>query len=110
MNLSPKDLITTPQSAVIVINFILGTGLLTLPRAATEKVQTPDAWIIVILGGVISIIAGVIIVKLSQQFPEKTFYQYSNEIVENGWGGYSVYFCYFLTTSGFQLRSMADVI
>ncbi|RRN68144.1 spore gernimation protein [Peribacillus simplex] len=112
MNLSPKDQITTPQVAVIVINFILGTGLLTLPRSSTEKVQTPDAWISVILGGVIAIIAGVIIVKLSQQFPEKTFYQYSNEIVGK-WLGKLLslaLICYFLITCGFQLRSMAEVI
>ncbi|AMM91468.1 spore gernimation protein [Peribacillus simplex] len=112
MNLSPKDQITTPQVAVIVINFILGTGLLTLPRAATEKVHTPDIWISVILGGIIAIIAGVIIVKLSQQFPEKTFYQYSNEIVGK-WLGRLLSIAligYFLITCGFQLRSMAEVI
>ena len=112
MILSPKDQITTPQAAVIVINFILGTGLLTLPRSTTEKVHTPDVWISVILGGAIAIMAGVIMVKLSQQYPEKTFYQYSNEIVGK-WVGrlFSLFIiCYFLITSGFQLRSMAEVI
>ncbi|USK75398.1 spore germination protein [Peribacillus frigoritolerans] len=112
MILSPKDKITTPQAAVIVINFILGTGLLTLPRSSTEKVQTPDAWISVILGGVIAIIAGVIMVKLSQRFPEKTFYQYINDIVGKWVGGLLslVVICYFLTTSSFQLRAMAEVL
>ncbi|MGG0790721.1 spore germination protein [Peribacillus simplex] len=112
MILSPKDQITTPQSAVIVINFILGTGLLTLPRSSTEKVHTPDVWISVILGGVISIIAGVIMVKLSQQFPEKTVYQYINEIVGKWVGSFLslVIICYFLMTSGFQLRAMAEVV
>ncbi|WP_141993409.1 spore germination protein [Bacillus sp. B4EP4a] len=112
MILSPKDQITTPQSAVIVINFILGTGLLTLPRSSTEKVHTPDVWISVILGGVIAIIAGVIMVKLSQQFPEKTVYQYINEIVGKWVGSFLslVIICYFLMTSGFQLRAMAEVV
>lgn len=112
MILSPKDQITTPQAAVIVINFILGTGLLTLPRSATEKVHTPDVWISVILGGIFTIIAGVIMAKLSQQFPKKTFYQYSNEIVGK-WVGRLLnlcIICYFIITSGFQLRSMAEVI
>ena len=90
MILNPKDRITTPQTAVIIINFILGTGLLTLPRSSTEKVHTPDVWISVILGGIITIIAGVIMVKLSQQFPEKTFYQYINEIVGKWVGSYLV--------------------
>ncbi|PRS32264.1 spore gernimation protein [Bacillus sp. RJGP41] len=112
MILNPKDQITTPQTAVIIINFILGTGLLTLPRSATEKVNTPDVWISVIIGGIIAIIAGVIMVKLSQQFPDKTFYQYINEI-SGKWVGSLlslVIICYFLTTSGFQIRSMAEVI
>ncbi|MFB5284912.1 spore germination protein [Peribacillus sp. Hz7] len=112
MILSPKDQITTPQATVIVINFILGTGLLTLPRSSTEKAHTPDVWISVILGGVIAIIAGVIMVKLGQQFPKKTFYQYINEIVGKWVGGLLnlAIICYFLMTSGFQLRSMAEVI
>lgn len=38
----PKDRITTPQAFVIVVNFILGTSILTLPRASVEKVKTPD--------------------------------------------------------------------
>jgi len=112
MILSPKDQITTPQAAVIVINFILGSGLLTLPRSATEKVHTPDVWISVILGGILTMIAGVIMVKLSQKFPQKTFYQYCNEIIGKWVGGLLSLFiiCYFLLTSGFQLRSMAEVI
>ncbi|MED3790469.1 spore germination protein [Peribacillus frigoritolerans] len=112
MILNPKDQITTPQTAVIIINFILGTGLLTLPRSSTEMVHTPDVWISVILGGVIAIIAGVIMVKLSQQFPEKTVYQYLNEIAGKWVGSFLslVIICYFLMTSGFQLRSMAEVV
>ncbi|MFC8562024.1 spore germination protein [Peribacillus frigoritolerans] len=112
MILSPKDQITTPQTAVIVINFILGSGLFTLPRSAAEKVHTPDIWISVILGGIIAIIAGVIMVKLSQQFPDKTFYQYINEIVGKWVGSLlsSGIILYFLMTCGFQLRAMAEVV
>ncbi|KRF51466.1 spore gernimation protein [Bacillus sp. Soil768D1] len=112
MIVRPKDRITTSQATVILINFILGTGILTLPRASAEKGKTPDIWITVILGGLISMIAGVIMVKLSQQFPEKTFYQYSHEIVGKWMGGLlSILIVgYFLITSGFQLRSMAEVV
>ncbi|MFE4352653.1 spore germination protein [Peribacillus butanolivorans] len=112
MILSPKDRITTPQAAVIVSNCILGTGILTLPRTSAEKMHTPDGWISVILGGLIAMMVGVIMVKLSQQFPEKTFYQYSHEIVGK-WMGRLLSILivgYFLVTSGFQLRSMAEVV
>ncbi len=67
----PKDRITTSQAVVIIVNYILGTGILTLPRASVEKVKTPDVWLSVILGGILAMVSGVIMVKLSQQFPEK---------------------------------------
>ncbi|WP_342048500.1 spore germination protein [Bacillus sp. OTU530] len=108
---SPKDRITTPQAAVIVINYVLGTGILTLPRTSTEMVQTPDSWLAVILGGLIAMMAGIILVKLSQQFPGKTFYQYSQEIVGKWVGGLLslLVVCYFLIMCGFHARSLAEV-
>ena len=108
----PKDRITTSQAVVIIVNYILGTGILTLPRASVEKVKTPDVWLSVILGGILAMVSGVIMVKLTQGFPEKTFYQYSQEIVGK-WIGRLLSFLiigYFLTTSAFQIRSMAEVI
>lgn len=82
MLISSNDKITTSQALVILVNYILATGILTLPRTSVEQVKTPDVWISVFLGGLIAMIVGVIIVKLSQQFPEKKlFYQYSQDIV-----------------------------
>jgi len=108
---NPKDRITTPQAAVIIINYVLGTGILTLPRTSTEVVQTPDTWLTVILGGLIAMMAGIILVKLSQQFPGKTFYQYSQEIIGKWLGGLLslLVVCYFLIMSGFHARSLAEV-
>ncbi|WP_335571574.1 spore germination protein [Neobacillus vireti] len=107
----PKDQITTPQTVVIVTNTILATGVLTLPRSAVEKVKTPDIWITVILGGLMTMIASIIIVKLCQQFPEKTFYQYNKEIVGKWVGGLLslLVIGYFIFSASFQIRSMAEV-
>lgn len=106
-----EEKITTTQAIVIVTNFILATGILTLPRTSVEKVKTPDVWITVILGGLIMIIAAIIMVKLSQQYPGKTFYQYSQEILGIWIGRFLsiLIICYFITVSGFQVRSMAEV-
>lgn len=108
---SPKDNITTSQTMVIIINYILATGILTLPRASVEKVKTPDVWISVFLGGLIAMIAGVIIVKLSQQYPDKTFYQYNQDIVGKwlGWLISALVITYFFTISAFEVRIMAEV-
>lgn len=109
--LSTSDRITTPQATIIVINYILGTGILTLPRVAAEKVKTPDIWLTVIWGGLIAMLAGWIIVKLSQQFPEKTFYQYNQALVGK-WGGWLLsllVICYFVALCGFHARALAEV-
>jgi len=109
--LSTSDRITTPQAIIIVINYILGTGILTLPRAAAEKVHTPDVWLTVIWGGLIAMLAGWIIVKLSQQFPEKTFYQYSQALIGE-WGGWLLsllVICYFVALCGLHARALAEV-
>ncbi|WP_431811973.1 spore germination protein [Lysinibacillus sp. FW12] len=106
-----KDKITTSQAVVIIINYILATGILTLPRASVEKVKTPDVWISVFLGGIVAMIAGVIIVKLSQQYSDKTFYQYTQDIVGQwlGWLISSGVIVYFFTISAFEVRIMAEV-
>lgn len=111
MIITSNDKISTPQAAVVVTNFILATGILTLPRTSVEKVKTPDVWLTVILGGVIMMIAGVIMVKLSQQFPGKTFFQYNQEILGKWFGRLLSLFiiCYFISISGYQVRSMAEV-
>ncbi|OIK07652.1 spore gernimation protein [Bacillus sp. MUM 116] len=107
----PKDQITTSQAASIVINAILGTGILTLPRASVDKVQTPDVWITVLIGGLLAILAGIVIVKLGQQFPKKTFYLYSQDIVGKWVGRFLGLLVtgYFIATSGFQIRSLTEV-
>lgn len=103
--------ITNVQTVVIITNYILAAGILTLPRTTVEAVKTPDAWISVLLGGVISIVLGIIMVKLSQHFPEKTFYQYSPELLGKVFGTLLSCFLivYFLTISAFELRVLVEV-
>jgi spore germination protein len=106
----PVDQITTPQVVVIISNFILGIGILTLPRTVTEKVKTPDGWITIILGGIVAMLVAIIIVKLSQRFPGKSVYQFSQEIAGK-WIGLILGLCivtYYLTLASFEIRAMAE--
>ncbi|WP_178382361.1 GerAB/ArcD/ProY family transporter, partial [Paenibacillus sp. P3E] len=82
------DKITTRQTSLFLTNSVLGAGILTLPRDVVESVKTPDAWMSVVLGGIIVMLVAVIMVKLSQQFPGKTIYQYSKRIVGGYPGGF----------------------
>ncbi|MGM7723563.1 spore germination protein [Metabacillus sp. Hm71] len=109
--INQKEKITTQQVAVILSNSILAVGILTLPRTSVEKMKTPDVWISVILGGLIAILAGIIMVKLCQRFPQKTVYQYSQDIVGK-WAGRFIsliFVIYFFTVSAFEVRALAEV-
>lgn len=108
----PNDRITTPQAAVILANILLGVGFLTLPRVLAEKMMTPDGWITVIAGGIISFGFGLIMVKLSQRFPGKTFFEYSQFITGKwvGWALNLVLIIYFALFAGYEIRDMSEII
>ncbi|OIJ21516.1 spore gernimation protein [Anaerobacillus alkalidiazotrophicus] len=108
---NPKDKITTSQTVIILVSYIIAVGILTLPRVTVDEVNTPDVWISVIIGGLIALFISIIIAKLSQQFPEKTFYQYSQEIVGKAVGRFisCIIILYFLILSAFEIRVLAEI-
>lgn len=105
------DKITTTQTVVIISCYMLGSGVLTLPRTLTERVKTADGWISLIVGGLIVMLAGICIVKLCQQYPGKTIYQFVQEIVGSWIGSClsTLMILYFVAISAFQIRVMAEV-
>ncbi|WP_438351730.1 spore germination protein [Paenibacillus sp. FA6] len=105
------DKITNSQASIIVSNYMFGAGLLTLPRNLAETMKTPDGWIAIIVGGLIVMLAGICIVKLCQQFPGQTIFQFGKEIV-GSWLGSCLgilMILYFVTISAFEIRVMAEV-
>lgn len=109
---SPQEKITNIQASIAVIMTIVGVGIITLPRASAEAVQTPDVWISVGIAGCMAIFAAIFVVKLSQMFPNKTIYQYSHQVVGKSIGNVLnfIVIIYFSLLSGFEVRSMAEVI
>ncbi|MHA6532111.1 GerAB/ArcD/ProY family transporter [Paenibacillus sp. BAC0078] len=105
------DKITSRQAALFLTNTVLGAGILTLPRSVTEAVKTPDSWMSVLLGGAIVMLVIWVMVKLSQQFPGKTIYQYSKRIVGTYLGGFlcTLLIIYFMTIAGFEIRVLVEI-
>lgn len=60
---------------------MLGAGILTLPRNVVKAVQTPDAWISVVLGGITVSLVILVMVKLSQQFPGRLSFSILKELL-----------------------------
>ncbi|WP_214626857.1 GerAB/ArcD/ProY family transporter [Paenibacillus agaridevorans] len=105
------DRITTSQAIVFLTNTILGAGILTMPRSVTHAIKTPDAWVTILLGGVVIIPVILLMVKLSQQFPGQTIFQYASRIAGRltGKALCLLLVFYFLTIAGFEIRSLAEV-
>ncbi|WP_151733256.1 GerAB/ArcD/ProY family transporter [Paenibacillus tengchongensis] len=105
------DKITASQAAVFLNNSVLGAGILTLPRGVSEAVKTPDSWISILLSGVIVMLVILLMVKLSQQFPGQTVFQYAGRISGKFIGGLLCLLLaiYFVVLAGFEIRSLAEV-
>ncbi|ASB88963.1 Spore germination protein YndE [Bacillus sonorensis] len=52
--ISSQDKITTPQAIVVFVSYIMAAGILSLPRTAAAEAGTPDVWLSVIIGGLIT--------------------------------------------------------
>ncbi|MCM3782531.1 spore germination protein [Neobacillus mesonae] len=105
------DKISAHQATIIVINNMLGTGILTMPRAMAEVMKTPDLWISTLLSSIIIFTAGLIIVKLCQRYPGKTIFQFTKEITGSwiAFGLVLIMITYYIIISAFELRIMAEV-
>lgn len=64
-------------------------GILTLPRTSVEKVG-PDAWLSIILGGLLSVLGAIFIIKLGLRFPQRTLVEYNPIIYDR-----SLWKCFF---------------
>lgn len=71
MNTTQQAKINLLQYIFIIHGIQLGIGLITLP-GEMAKIAGTDGWIAIILGGVISIIASVIIILLMKKYPNGT--------------------------------------
>ncbi len=111
MNPQQENLISPAQAIIIIINYILGVGILTLPRALADEVGTPDIWITILISSLFPLAVGFIILMLNNRYPKKTFYQYSSKIVGRI---LSIIIClsmvtYFITLTSFEVRILAEV-
>ncbi|QAW29205.1 spore gernimation protein [Bacillus licheniformis] len=107
-----EDKITTSQAIVVLVSYIMAAGILTLPRTAVEEAVTPDVWISVLLGGLVTTAAGVVMTKLSQHYLGQTFFQYGGDIVGK-WLSIVIsllFIEHFVAIAAFEARILAEVI
>ncbi|ETT43871.1 GerAB/ArcD/ProY family transporter [Paenibacillus xylanexedens] len=103
--------INTSEVIIVVINSILGAGILTLPRTISKAVGTPDVWISVILSGLIVTTISILLVTLCRRFPGKTVFEFIPEITGQ-WIAYLLgllIIVYFVVLCSFEVRVMAEI-
>lgn len=84
--------ISAMQSFAILVNMIIGTGILGLSRSVAE-VSKQDAWISVFINGLFITFMVVIIIYTISKFPKYNFLQYSCYLLSKPLG-YIFSFCY----------------
>lgn len=110
MNTKPTDQVSIAQSVMLMVNFILGAGILILPRTITDKVKTPDGWISVIISGLIIMLLVFFLVKLCKQYPNETYFQFMQKIIGKwlGIGLGLIVILYYVVLSAFEVRAMTE--
>ncbi|WP_334076613.1 GerAB/ArcD/ProY family transporter [Paenibacillus sanfengchensis] len=111
MFLRKDDKITTTQASIFLTDTVLGAGILTLPRSVLEATETPDVWLSILVGGAIILLLVLVMVKLSQQFPGKTIFEYTKRILGTIPGAILclLLIIYFIIVGGFEIRVLAEV-
>ena len=84
--------ISAQQSFIMLINMIIGTGVLGLSRSVAE-VSKQDAWISVLLNGIFLSGVMVIMVFTISKFPQYNFVQYTSYLLSKPLG-YLISFAY----------------
>lgn len=103
--------LTERQFAGIIANTLIGAGTLVLPKTVTATAGT-GAWISVLIGGFLSLLILMLIIRLGLRFPEETIIEYGAHIT-NKWVGriVSFIFCsYWLIISGLVIRIFSSMI
>ncbi len=75
-----NDTISPYQLAMIIIMTVISVGVFSIASDVAEAAGT-DAWIMILMAGIVNIVAAVIIVRLNARFPNKTFAEYTQELI-----------------------------
>jgi len=107
-----KDTVTSRQVTIAVFSLVIGAGILTVSREVVDTVQTPDAWISVLLAGLLTMIAGAMSVILCNRYPGRTIFQFSKEVVGPviGTVANTIAILYFIFIAGFETRILSEIV
>ncbi|MGG0511218.1 GerAB/ArcD/ProY family transporter [Priestia megaterium] len=103
--------ITSPQATALIASNIIAYSVLSIPRVLSKSVGTPDLWISVIIGGLLTLLSGLLMIKLTKLFPYQTFFEFNKKIVGSFIGSILslLFIAYTTILSAFEVRGLAEV-
>ncbi|MDY7221828.1 GerAB/ArcD/ProY family transporter [Halalkalibacterium halodurans] len=113
MNSTESYHISAFEMAIVFIGFILGIGILMLPRVLVEAAGTADGWISILISGGFAMVFVALMVHLSKNYPGQSLFQYMSETTVGKWISiilFVLFFIYFLNVLGFQIRLLTIIL
>ena len=106
-----NDEISPYQIAALIIMTVVGVGIFSMP-ANIAKTADQDAWVMIMLGGIINLPFALIMVKLSTKYPGKTFIEYTQIILGKVPGKILgiLFVSIYVVIVAFVLRTFTEVI
>jgi spore germination protein KB len=99
------------QTILLVSNSILASMILVVPALLSAEAGQ-DAWISVLIAGVMGVLIGVLVVSLGLRFPKKNLVEYSIDLLGPWFGRIVciVFALFFLLISAYQVRSFSILL
>lgn len=98
--MNSNDTITSKQLIFIIIGAQIGMGIFSLPRLASMEAHQ-DAWLAVLLGGLVPLLILIIIERLGRRMPESSFVG-MNHLLFGRWLGSVMVFLFIVYVIFFQ--------
>lgn len=106
-----KNRISNGQLEALILTIAIGVGVLSLPNVLANILGN-DGWIIIIVGGLVTLPFLYIMYKLNKMFPGEVYFEYGKKIV--GTTLFDVfnilYIIFYIFMLAFEVRVFAEVI
>ncbi|UOQ84784.1 GerAB/ArcD/ProY family transporter [Gracilibacillus salinarum] len=103
--------ISDKQILIAVPSFVIGIGVLSLPKYIASVTTASDGWVALLIGGIIAMVITWSVAKLSARFPNQSFFTYSSAIVTRPIAMMLTFLfsCLSMGITALQIRQIADI-
>ncbi len=106
-------MISPLEISITLIAYLIGVGILTLPGALANTLDTPDGWLTLLAAGFPTMVLTFLYVNLQKHFPGRTFLQYLRQGKVGKWWAFifgASFIVYFVTILGWEARMLYIVL